>query len=412
MGAYPADWDQRRKTVYQRDGYTCQRCGAGGGPNGNHELHAHHITPISAGGSHQLDNLLTLCRNCHNAVHNHTVAPHWGSLDEIDGTMPAPSDLPSAVRPYFRYAHAYNAVVDEYEKALDFLDELDEMLEVAVTLEEQGKELPESLNDSYVPQHLKFLTSVSVLANRVDEFLGCRKRGFSRELREMCTDFEDALSESVETFEEYSTQRRLVVEALRYTNVKRTSDSEEYEQMIELREEHETLLEDSQSLLLDLQETMLAEINEELADHPRISVRAETEPISSKTDSTGGSSRRNQSSANERYAVANGKAHWDDTTRVRTPWEIAKPFLNVYDNFWGNFLLFSGLFFYIYGFQSTEMFVLAMIVLPVAGLVDLRTQLGEEASSEINLPYYVFCMSFLWFLMLPVHLYWRIRTDG
>ena len=61
---YPEDWGQRRKCVYQRDDYTCQRCG-----DTNVEVHAHHKTPISDGGSHELQNLETLCRPCHEKIH-------------------------------------------------------------------------------------------------------------------------------------------------------------------------------------------------------------------------------------------------------------------------------------------------------------------------------------------------------
>lgn len=67
---YPSDWDSRRKEVYRADGYTCQICGSGGGPTGNTELHAHHKIPISEGGSHKKGNLTTLCKECHNGIHN------------------------------------------------------------------------------------------------------------------------------------------------------------------------------------------------------------------------------------------------------------------------------------------------------------------------------------------------------
>lgn len=69
MKGYPDDWDSRRRRVYKRDKYTCQNCGARGGSNGNAELHAHHIVPKSKGGSHDLDNLKTLCSHCHNTIH-------------------------------------------------------------------------------------------------------------------------------------------------------------------------------------------------------------------------------------------------------------------------------------------------------------------------------------------------------
>jgi len=65
MEDYPDDWDQRRKTVYKRDDYTCQWCGSKGGPYGHVELHADHRVPRSQGGSDRLDNLQTLCRSCH-----------------------------------------------------------------------------------------------------------------------------------------------------------------------------------------------------------------------------------------------------------------------------------------------------------------------------------------------------------
>lgn len=72
---YPSDWDSRRHGVYERDGYQCQNCGAKGGPHGSTELHAHHIVPKSKGGTHKRSNLISLCRDCHNAIHGDSQAP-------------------------------------------------------------------------------------------------------------------------------------------------------------------------------------------------------------------------------------------------------------------------------------------------------------------------------------------------
>ncbi|WP_121821072.1 HNH endonuclease [Halostella salina] len=81
----PSDWDSRRKKVYRRDGYTCQHCGAKGGQNGDTELHAHHIVPKSRGGSHHLNNLVTVCRDCHKAIHGDFIAPSpREQLDQMD----------------------------------------------------------------------------------------------------------------------------------------------------------------------------------------------------------------------------------------------------------------------------------------------------------------------------------------
>jgi hypothetical protein len=67
---YPQNWDEIRNRVYQRDGYECQNCGIKGGSSGNAELHAHHIVPKASGGSHNEQNLVTLCKDCHNAIHH------------------------------------------------------------------------------------------------------------------------------------------------------------------------------------------------------------------------------------------------------------------------------------------------------------------------------------------------------
>lgn len=70
---YPSDWDSRRKKVYRRDNYRCQKCGSRGGSRGNTELHAHHKKAISEGGSHHFSNLTTVCKSCHEDIHGHGV---------------------------------------------------------------------------------------------------------------------------------------------------------------------------------------------------------------------------------------------------------------------------------------------------------------------------------------------------
>lgn len=71
-GDYPPDWDVRRRAVYERDDWTCTRCGYQSGPHAGDEalpLHAHHSVPRAAGGSNRLSNLTTLCEDCHADVH-------------------------------------------------------------------------------------------------------------------------------------------------------------------------------------------------------------------------------------------------------------------------------------------------------------------------------------------------------
>ncbi|WP_278523477.1 HNH endonuclease [Methanobrevibacter arboriphilus] len=49
---------KKRNKIFKRDGYQCLKCGT------RKDLTIDHITPRSKGGSNELKNLQTLCRNC------------------------------------------------------------------------------------------------------------------------------------------------------------------------------------------------------------------------------------------------------------------------------------------------------------------------------------------------------------
>lgn len=61
---------QLRNEILERNGFTCQLCGAGAGdpdpfnPNRKVRLHIDHIKPISQGGTDDKDNLRVLCSAC------------------------------------------------------------------------------------------------------------------------------------------------------------------------------------------------------------------------------------------------------------------------------------------------------------------------------------------------------------
>lgn len=58
---------QLRKLVFARDNWTCQRCGK------NDSLHCHHIIPVKVEPieSADVDNCITLCKECHMIVHSY-----------------------------------------------------------------------------------------------------------------------------------------------------------------------------------------------------------------------------------------------------------------------------------------------------------------------------------------------------
>jgi RNA-directed DNA polymerase len=53
------NWLDIRELVIARDGYECTQC------HSQEDLEVHHITPRSQGGGHNLENLTTLCKRCH-----------------------------------------------------------------------------------------------------------------------------------------------------------------------------------------------------------------------------------------------------------------------------------------------------------------------------------------------------------
>lgn len=67
----PPDWEVIRKSVYTRDLYTCVLCGLDSVP-----LQAHHVWYRHHGGSHDINNLITLCRDCHGTLPMHENYAH------------------------------------------------------------------------------------------------------------------------------------------------------------------------------------------------------------------------------------------------------------------------------------------------------------------------------------------------
>lgn len=53
-----------RWKILKKDNYTCVKCGQSPAKNNNVELEIDHILPVAKGGTNDIENLQTLCRNC------------------------------------------------------------------------------------------------------------------------------------------------------------------------------------------------------------------------------------------------------------------------------------------------------------------------------------------------------------
>ena len=56
----PGNWGSIRRAVLERDWHECKACGVSGVP-----LEVDHVVPTFEGGSDDVDNLVTLCSDCH-----------------------------------------------------------------------------------------------------------------------------------------------------------------------------------------------------------------------------------------------------------------------------------------------------------------------------------------------------------
>lgn len=65
------EWEQAREAALKRDQCRCQHCTANPAKTPGVDLQVHHILPVDKGGTHDLDNLVTVCNNCHWKLHRY-----------------------------------------------------------------------------------------------------------------------------------------------------------------------------------------------------------------------------------------------------------------------------------------------------------------------------------------------------
>ena len=77
--SYGPEFRFQRTSCLQRDNYTCQQCGS------TERLEVHHWEPYRFSFDNSLENLVTLCADCHDAIH--AAYRREGFIAEAEGAM-------------------------------------------------------------------------------------------------------------------------------------------------------------------------------------------------------------------------------------------------------------------------------------------------------------------------------------
>ncbi len=81
-----AKWERLKPLVWKRDNWTCTSCGnwlEREHPDAAHDATVDHVTPKTAGGRDELDNLTAMCRRCNGIKQDKAVVrvdwynPRW-----------------------------------------------------------------------------------------------------------------------------------------------------------------------------------------------------------------------------------------------------------------------------------------------------------------------------------------------
>jgi len=74
-----------RKQVFERDNFTCQKCKLK--DESTKILEVHHIIPLVFNGEDEINNLITLCADCHKFAPNNKQEFDEYMKEEMEGTL-------------------------------------------------------------------------------------------------------------------------------------------------------------------------------------------------------------------------------------------------------------------------------------------------------------------------------------
>lgn len=74
-----------RRKVFERDNYTCKKCSLQ--DREMRQIEGHHVVPLWKGGKNDIDNMITLCSDCHRFVPETKKEFEEYMEEECEGTL-------------------------------------------------------------------------------------------------------------------------------------------------------------------------------------------------------------------------------------------------------------------------------------------------------------------------------------
>lgn len=198
--SYPSDWDTRRKKIYSRDDYTCQNCGIKGKNHGSTELHAHHIVPVSKGGSHDTNNLVTICDQCHKSIHNES---KMARTEANRREKASPENYEGLKKGAIKIRNIIAEIEDIHKRADSQLKKLHDYMEKMLKyVDEPGMEAPEKLSSAYIKTYRSYDSNCSEIRSHLVEIKETISQfDFSSETEQAFSVFLEKTSAEVATWE-------------------------------------------------------------------------------------------------------------------------------------------------------------------------------------------------------------------
>ena len=162
-----------RHEVFKRDGYRCRECGAS---KEETSLEIDHIVPVAKGGTNDIDNLQTLCRECNRMKHTDEWVGGETDSSQIENLIDFKKEEISNLEQELNSISSENEVIECKYKIIKLNEEIDKL---SVELEEAKAQEAENLQSHLNGQEREQLYK-SIYVSITDEKLNDLKEELKR----------------------------------------------------------------------------------------------------------------------------------------------------------------------------------------------------------------------------------------